>query len=396
MNYTHWIYKEGFTTKLTSCYYILPLSPRSATLGALLARVLERGSKEYPTVEAVNDKMDELYGAAAFFDVNIYGSYLCFEARLIMPKYGFLDQPELEEEAREFLRSLLYRPLLEKGTFKEDFFLQEKEMLSQDIENLYKDPDSYALLRSLELIFPDSNLGIYKYGDSRVLKELSRKDLWDFYQELMQAPLYIYHHSDEKKEDLGKKGFFPMEKVNNKVTERTCKEDRDVDQSILIQAYFVPWTYQDPMVYPLLVVNHLLGGSGTSLLFKEVREEKGLCYSIYSRYDRFRQVLFIMSGYEKEQGQELVTSIEGVLQALREGNFSDKELADTKQDLCIGIASIPDSQGRHLKDSFVRDLFGDEKEIESRIEEIKKVEKTDVVKAANSLSRLLSFYVRQK
>ncbi len=395
MNYTQWIYKEGFTTKLTSYYYILPLSPKSATLGSLLARVLERGSQDYPTVEAIHDRGDELYGATAYFDVNIYGSYLCFEAKLLTPNYLFFDQPELEEEAHSYFQSLLYRPLLEEGKFKENIFLQEKEMLAQDMESLLKDPESYALLRSMELLFPDSNLGIYKYGDRKSLEQLSGRDLIDFYRELMDAPLYIYHHGDEKRNDEGIKHTLEMDTVEVSLQEEKFEEDRDILQSILVKAYRVPWVYGDTMVYPSLVLNHLLGGSGTSLLFKRVREEKGLCYSIYSRYDRYKQLFLIVSGHEKQQHQELLSTIEEVIDSLKKGDFSLEELEETKQDLCIGLGSIPDSQGRHLKDSFIRDLYAEEKDITKRMEEIKKVEKSDVIKAARELSGALDLYVRK-
>lgn len=395
MNYTHWIYKEGFTTKLTYYYYILPLSPRTVTLGSLLSRVLEQGSQDYPTVEAIHNRGDELYGATAYFDVNIYGSYLCFEAKLIIPNYLFFDQPELESESHSYFKSLLHRPLLEEGKFRENIFLQEKEMLTQDIEALLKDPESYALLRSMEIIFPNSNLGIYKYGDVKVLEQLTSEDLICFYKELMEAPLYIYHHGDEKKNDQGTKCTFEMEKVVISSMEESRQEDRDINQSVLVKAYRVPWAYQNRMIYPALVLNHLLGGSGTSFLFKRVREEKGLCYSIYSRYDRYKQLFLIVSGHEKDQHEELLTTIEEVISTLRKGEFSLEELEETKQDLCIAIGSIPDSQGRYLKDSFIRDLYGDEKNIEKRIEEIKKVEKADVMKAAQQLSNALTLYVRK-
>lgn len=395
MNYTHWIYKEGFTTKLTFYYYILPLSPRSATLGSLLARVLERGSRDYPSVEAINDRSDELYGATAYFDVNIYGSYLCFEAKLLIPNYLFLDQPELEAEARSYFESLLYRPLLENGKFKDHIFLQEKEMLAQDIQALLKDPEHYALLRSMELIFSGSNLAIHKYGDGKVLEQLKPEDLRAFYKELMEAPLYIYHHSDEEKVDEGKKHSFPMEKIEISSREESYEEDRDIQQSILVKAYRVPWAYSSSMVYPGLVLNHLLGGSGTSLLFKRVREEKGLCYSIYSRYDRYKQLFLIVSGHEKEQHEELLLTLEEVIGALKEGEFSLEELEETKQDLCISIGSIPDSQGRHLKDNFVRDLYSEERDIDKRIEMVKKVRKSDLIKAAQELIWILNLYVRQ-
>lgn len=396
MNYTHWIDKEGFTTKLTSYYYLLPLNPKNATLAALLARVLERGSEDYPTVEAIHSRGDELYGATAYFDVNIFGSFLVFEATLLIPQYAFFDQPQLEEEAREYFHSLLYRPLLRGGEFLEEFFLQEQQMLDQDLEAYLKDPESYALRRSMELLFSGSPLGIYRYGDRKTLGEVDVHRMGMFYQELLKAPLYIYHHGDEKREDEGEKLFFDGVEEEANPLEKTWEERRDIAQSILVQAYRMPWSYRDEKAYHALVLNHLLGGAGTSYLFRKTREEEGLCYSIYSRYDRFRKLILIVSGHEKDQHEDLLKSIDEVLDILRSGTFSCEELEEIKLDLSIGIASLSDSQSRHVKDSFIRDLFGEEKEVEKRVEKIQKVTREDVISLAKDLSCALSFYVRQE
>lgn len=396
MTYSHWIYKEGFTSKLTTYFYLLPLTRRNAVLGALLARVLERGSRDYPSVEAIQAREDELYGAVAYFDVNVYGSLLVFEVSLVFPDYRYFGKEELEADARAFMDSLLYEPLLVEGIFKEDIFLQEKSMLAQDLDSMLKDPQSFAMRRVMELLFDDSPAGVYRYGDKKSLEEVGGEDLYLFYKDMLESPLYVYHHGRDKKGDEGSWEEMIMEEVLVAPLEREVLEDKDISQSVTVQVYQVPVGFKDERAYSYMLLSHLLGGSGTSFLFKKVREERGLCYSIYSRYDRYRKSLFIVSGHEKSSYEELVGITGDIIESLARGEFSQEELREAKQDLSIGLSSMVDSQVRLLKDTFIRDLFSDERDIGKRIEKIEAVSKEDVASAARELLFSLAYSVRNK
>ena len=59
------------------------------------------------------------------------------------------------------------------------------------------------------------------------------------------------------------------------------REDRDLDQVHIVLG-FPSIGYGDPDYYPTLLLSTLLGGGMSSRLFQEVREKRGLVYSIYS------------------------------------------------------------------------------------------------------------------
>ncbi|NLY72530.1 MAG: insulinase family protein [Tissierellia bacterium] len=396
MNYSHWIKRQGFTSKLKSYYYILPLTKERAVLGALLARVLERGSWDYPSAAAIQEREDELYGAAAYFDVNIYGSYLVFEGRLIYPNYLFLDKEELEVEALEYLDSLLYKPLLIDGNFREDFFMQEKEMLRQDLESLLKEPQSLALRKTMEILFEDSKFGLHRYGDLNTLEDVSLEDMTSFYKEALASPLYTYYHGDEDREDQGVKPCLEMDKVDEASSHGEIFLDLDVNQTNTVFAYSLPWQFKDERVYASLIFSHLLGGMATSQLFKKIREEDGLCYSIYSRYDRYRRLLLVVAGHEKDRYEDLKGGIGEVINGFCQGGFDLDQLAEAKLDLAIGLGSIEDSQGRQVRDCFIRDLFQDTRDIEKRISRLEEVTKEEVIEVARSLEPRLIYSVRNK
>ena len=59
------------------------------------------------------------------------------------------------------------------------------------------------------------------------------------------------------------------------------REDRDLDQVHIVLG-FPSVGFADPDYYPTLLLSTLLGGGMSSRLFQEVREKRGLVYSIYS------------------------------------------------------------------------------------------------------------------
>ena len=59
------------------------------------------------------------------------------------------------------------------------------------------------------------------------------------------------------------------------------REDRDLDQAHLVLGFSAPG-YGEPDYYPAMLLSTLLGGGMSSRLFQEIREKRGLVYSIYS------------------------------------------------------------------------------------------------------------------
>ena len=59
------------------------------------------------------------------------------------------------------------------------------------------------------------------------------------------------------------------------------REERDLDQVHIVLG-FPSAGYKDRLYYPTLLLSTLLGGGMSSRLFQEIREKRGLVYSIYS------------------------------------------------------------------------------------------------------------------
>jgi predicted Zn-dependent peptidase len=112
-------------------------------------------------------------------------------------------------------------------------------------------------------------------------------------------------------------------------------------------------------IYDLIVLNNVLGGSMSSRLFQEVREEKGLAYSIYSYHSSFQDsgMLTIYGGTGANQLQLLSETIHETLQTLKNEGISAKELENSKEqmkgNLMLSLESTNSKMSRNGKNELI-------------------------------------------
>jgi zinc protease len=126
---------------------------------------------------------------------------------------------------------------------------------------------------------------------------------------------------------------------------RTVSVDRPVPQSSVLIA--LPGLLRDdPDWHAGLVMAHILGGGQQSRLFTEVREKRGLAYSISAglRSQQKAGLLVISTGSANERVADSLRVIRSELARFREG-VSEQELAEAKTYLSGSLALSLDSSG---------------------------------------------------
>ena len=126
---------------------------------------------------------------------------------------------------------------------------------------------------------------------------------------------------------------------------RTVTIERPVPQSSVLVA--LPGIVrQDPDWHAAAVMTHILGGGQQSRLFTEVREKRGLAYSISAglRSQQKAGLLVVSTGIANERVADALRLIKPELARMREGP-SEQELADAKIYLSGSLALSLDSSG---------------------------------------------------
>lgn len=85
--------------------------------------------------------------------------------------------------------------------------------------------------------------------------------------------------------------------------------------------------------YTAYVLNALLGGSMSSRLFQEIREKRGLAYSVYSSLSAYADsgILKICAGTSRDKAREVLEVTAEGIDAVREGRFEDAEVLLAKE-----------------------------------------------------------------
>ncbi|MEW6257849.1 MAG: pitrilysin family protein [Pseudomonadota bacterium] len=157
------------------------------------------------------------------------------------------------------------------------------------------DPNSIASETWFSRAFPDHPYGRPVDGSLASVPTITREDLAGFAKKtLARSNLKVAVVGDISPEDLGRAldhvfGALPAKAELTPVAEVTPKGIGTVDvvplevpQSVVLMGSS-GLKRQDPDFIPAFVLNHILGGSAfSSRLFKEVREARGLAYSVYS------------------------------------------------------------------------------------------------------------------
>ena len=138
------------------------------------------------------------------------------------------------------------------------------------------------------------------------------------------------------------------------------------EQNHLILAFPAP-SYLDPRRPRLLLFNSLLGGGCSSRLFQEVRERRGLCYTVYSYISDHVDtgLLGIYTALGREQERQALDTVRQVVQDLAEHGPTQEELdrvrEQAKANLLMGSESIQ-SRMSHLGSSQL--LYGRVREMD--------------------------------
>jgi len=126
----------------------------------------------------------------------------------------------------------------------------------------------------------------------------------------------------------------------------------------------------------LLILNNIFGGGASSILFQKVREEYGLCYTIYSYISAFKNtgVINIYTGLNSSYTEDVVTLINEELQRFIKLKISDEKLRKAKEQLkgnyILGLESTSSRMFSNGKSVLFLNKINTPEEIIKKIDEI--------------------------
>ena len=234
---------------------------------------------------------------------------------------------------------------LTKPRFDDEAVERMRDQLLADLKRRSKDPDAIAASTWFAKAFPEHPYGRSSRGYPETVAAITRQDMQSFMaSRFAKDNLVIGVVGDVGEDEIARLvdqalGDLPDHASPWAVSEVILPTPgsltvvkRDIPQSIVILGMRGP-KRNDPDWYTTYVMNYVLGGGGfTSRLYQEVREKRGLAYSVYSYLNPYEHAGLVLGGLGTANARvaESVKLYKNEIAQMAELGISEKELEDAK------------------------------------------------------------------
>ena len=237
--------------------------------------------------------------------------------------------------------------ILQNSVFDPEEFAREKTVVLQEISQSIDTPDDIIFDHFQSCAFPDQPVGRPVLGSVETVKGISRETL-DSYMKTNYTPVRMVASAGgriDHDEFVGmiKESFGSMKDRDSLALPDVVykggeyRENKSLEQVNLILG-FPGVSVLDKEYYTAHVLSTIFGGGMSSRLFQEIREKRGLVYSVYSfNAAAIKGGLFgIYAGTGEEEAAELLPAVCEEIQKIRLC-VTEEELNRAKAQLKAGV-----------------------------------------------------------
>ncbi len=273
-------------------------------------------------------------------------------------KLRTLSSPREQSQALE-----IFTKVLQKPDFPEAVLSREKARIISGLQESATQPESMSSKAFMTAMYGKHPYALDDSGEVETVGNIKRDDLLDFYNKHYgakgaviavigdltrdQANTIAENISNgmPKTADVG-----PIAKVEYPTAPVELRIAHPASQSHILLGY--PGIKRgDPDLFPLYVGNYILGGGGfVSRLTEEVREKRGLVYSVYSYFMPMAELGPFQIGLQtkKDQANAALKLVHETLDKFLKNGVTEKELIAAKANIIGGFPMRIDSNGKIL------------------------------------------------
>ena len=267
---------------------------------------------------------------------------------------GQLDAFTAKEYASYYIKVLdehvplavdLLADIVRRPAFAADEIEREKKVILEEIKMVEDTPDDLVHELFTQHFWEGHPLARPILGSPETVEALSRATLIDYFGRAYVAPNMIIaaagnlDHGRVRQlvldafEGLGAAGDVPDGPVP-RVSPQVVTRAKELEQSHLcLGTNSYPQSHEDR--YVSYILNTVLGGSMSSRLFQNIREKRGLAYSVFSGLSAYRDAgnITIYAGCANEAVGEVIDLCVDELKTIKRTAVSDSELRRAKDHL---------------------------------------------------------------
>jgi predicted Zn-dependent peptidase len=355
----------------------------SQGLAHFLEHMIFKGSERRPTAMAIAEAVE---GAGGVLNAYTSKEVTCFWNHLPYEKL---------ELAMDVLADMVLHPLLDAQEME-----RERSVVQQEIRRNRDQPGVWVGELLIQALYGDQPLGWSTAGNEETVATMQRQDFLS-YMDAWYVPANTVvsvagNVSHEEAVALARRHFkdrpakpFPSFRPidSDLPAQRVAVEARPISQANLAMA-LPAFARKDPDRYALMIFNSLLGRGMSSRLFKEVRERRGLAYSVGSAVSRYFDtgLLVINAGVAPQNLQEAARLIVGELRKLVEEPVGEEEMTKAR-DYTVGgfrlSLETPMALGQRAGELLL--TMGEIEPIECVVEKLRAITADDILRVARRI-----------
>jgi zinc protease len=257
----------------------------------------------------------------------------------------------------------VFTKILQKPDFPDSVLSREKARIISGLQEAATQPESISNKAFMTAMYGTHPYSLDESGEVETVSKIKREDLQDFYAKYYDAKgAVIAMMGDLTREQANKiaeslaSGMpqaakpapIPSVELPTKPSEQRIAHP--ASQSHILLGY--PGIKRgDPDMFPLYVGNYILGGGGfVSRLTEEVREKRGLVYSVYSYFMPMGELGPFQIGLQtkKDQAEAATKVVKETLEKFLKNGVTEAELKAAKANIIGGFPMRIDSNGKIL------------------------------------------------
>ena len=277
--------------------------------------------------------------------------------------------------------------MLFNSNFSEEDIEKEKGVVIEEINMSEDSPEDVLMELHTKAIWDRDSISFPILGTMDTVKSFSKKmivDYVDSYYIPENSVISISGKFDMKNiEKLLEKYFGKWHTKNKNITKYSSPQllnnhyfrKKDIEQ-LHVNLGIPGVEIGNDDTYALILLSNILGGGASSLLFQKIREELGVCYSIYSYISAFKNtgIVSIYTGLNPSNAESAIDAITQEVSKFAKAGINNERLCKAKEQLkgsyILGLESTSSRMFSNGKSVMFLNKINTPKDVLRKIDEI--------------------------
>ena len=361
----------------------------------MLKLIMRDNNKTYNNHRSLVIKKEELYSASFYTDGYRVGNSFLAEFGIDFISPEFIKEKDYLDEVIKFNFDMIMNPNVTNDEFDLKTFNLKKDDLILSLKRIHENGTKYSVKRALQT----SNINTIstKYLEESDYKKITPSSLYKTYKKLINnsfCEIYVVGNLDMDEVVSKIKKNFNLKMIKNHSLEtfinncdakktKSVHEKDEFMQAHLVMGYTIPELDTKEKI-AFGIYREILAGGMNSKLYKKLRVENSLCYSLAPIYFKYDSLMLIHVSFDEVNYKKCVNLIKSEIKKIKNGEISTEEyeraIQFSKNSLKVAHDNINQILGNYIVYNYGEIPLLDEYE-----NMISEVTIDDVIKVANKL-----------